>query len=83
MEIQSKIIDILGHNGITISQENGAYIINKEGLSSIAFVSSLVEIEGEFNISIPDYLLTYTLFDDFSRLVEIVRDLINNGKKEI
>lgn len=80
MEIQTKIIEILEHNGIVVSQENSTYKINNSELSSIAFVSALVEIEKEFSIIFPDYLLNYSLFEDFTKFIEIIRNMIDDEK---
>lgn len=58
MEIQERLEAILNQYGLSVHSEE-----KNEELDSFAFISMIVEIENEFDISIPDDFLAMSFFD--------------------
>ena len=70
MEIQERLEAILNQYGLSMYSEE-----KKDGLDSFSFISMIVEIENEFDISIPDDFLTISSFDvkrTFNYIVSVV-----------
>ncbi len=72
MEIQEKLEAILNQYGLSMCSGE----MNEE-LDSFAFISMIVEIENEFDISIPDDFLAISSFDAkrlFNYIVTVVEE---------
>ena len=72
IEINKKIIEILGKNGFDINN-----LEDNQELDSLTFISCIVDLESEFSIEIPDELLVVNLFEDIDKLTNIIIDLTN------
>ena len=73
--IYKKIKKIFEQNGVLIYEEEG---IEKLELDSLQFVSSIADLETQFNILIPDELLNdenLNSMQDFCKIIEkLVKD---------
>ena len=76
LQIESELLDIIRTKGkvtapaARIGNEDDLY---KLGLSSLATVNVMLEIEGRFNIEIPDEALTRDTFRTIASLAALVR----------
>lgn len=73
--IYNEVRKIFEQNGILVYEEEG---IEKLELDSLQFVSSIADLETQFNIQIPDELLNdenLNSMQDFCKLIEkLVKD---------
>lgn len=85
MVIKNKVIEIFELNGfylpITVKKEDDFNIMEYE-ISSLEFISIIIQFEEEFRIRIPDEVLTIELFQSFNALVEFLYDL-SEGDREV
>lgn len=58
MEVKEKLEAILVRYGISMNSKD-----DEAEIDSFGFISMIVEIENEFNITIPDDFLSISLFD--------------------
>ena len=73
-EIKNKVVDLIKSVSIDTQVENidEADIIDDFLLSSIVFISLIVEIEQFFNIEIADEYLDMNLFRKIDQIVDII-----------
>lgn len=77
MQVSEKVQKCIEENGIIIL-ENGDF----ENLDSINFISTIVDIESEFDIEFPEEYLLMDTFYNFENIVFIVKKLIENKDEE-
>ncbi len=82
LQIESELLDIIRTQGkvtapaARIGIEDDLY---KLGLSSIATVNVMLEVEARFDIEIPDEALTRETFRTLAALAALVRQLRSKG----
>ncbi len=78
MDVKNKIIEVFEMNGfylpVTAEGENDINITEYD-ISSLVFISIIVQFEEEFGIIIPDENLTIELFQSFNGLAGFIYDL--------
>ena len=79
IEIRNKIIEVFEVNGfylpITAEGEEDINISEYE-ISSLEFISIIIQLEEVFEINIPDEKLTMELFHSFFGLTDFIYDLL-------
>lgn len=70
--IKEKLLNIFDENGFLILEgEEDAPL----DIDSIQFISVIVQIEGEFNVEIPDEFLTSSILNTFNDFLYLIRSL--------
>ena len=67
--IQNKLIDIFENTGICINREDTEELLD---LDSLHYISIICEIENEFDVEIPDEMLSRNpleTFKDFEKMI--------------
>lgn len=80
MNIRERIIDCIQKVGLHASKEE---FLIAESISSVEFVSLLVELESEFSIEFPDYYISLDILESLDYLEKIILDLIEKGEDYI
>ena len=75
MEIKSRILKAMERCSIIVGAEDAP--IN---LDSFSYINAIIEIEGEFDIEIPDYYMGENLFISIESVTAVVVDLLNNNR---
>lgn len=78
MDIKNKIIEVFELNGFylpVIAQGEEDINITEYDISSLVFISIIIQFEEEFGITIPDEKLTIELFQSFNGLARFIYDL--------
>lgn len=73
MSIRDIIIENIELNGAEINEEGTI-----EEIDSITFISLVLDLEGEFNIEIPDEYLLMSVFSSVDNIVSIIETLITS-----
>lgn len=67
---------------MSVCRNNGIDIEDEESLKeidSLAYISTIVELEEEFGIEFPDEVLTENIFTDINRLYNILQVLLDGS----
>lgn len=75
--IEKRIFDYLISKGYEIKNMNDNFIV-VNNVTSIEFVSLIVDVEAEYNICIPDEYLDYDSLNTAYKLSEVVKKQINH-----
>lgn len=73
--IYNEVRKIFEQNGILIYEEEG---IEKLELDSLQFVSSIADLETQFNIQIPDELLNDENLNSMQDFCKIIEELVSD-----
>ena len=77
-QLQNKITKILEENGIYVSDDWD----EKLEFDSITFISTIVCLEEEFNIEIPDDFLLFENFKTFRLYIENIAQILSENDIE-
>lgn len=72
-EVMNKILKVFDSCGIEWKNDE----INIDSIDSFIYISTLVELENEFNIDFPEQFLVDNIFSSLEGLTNIIFDLIN------
>lgn len=72
-EVMNKILKVFDSCGIEWKNDE----INIDSIDSFNYISTLVELENEFNIDFPEQFLVDNIFSSLEGLTNIIFDLIN------
>lgn len=75
MAISERVIKCIEENGIIVL-ENG----NFDNMESYNFISTIISIESEFDIEIPDEYLLMSTFCNLDNVVLIIEDILKDKK---
>ena len=73
MTVRDRVLSCIEESGIIVLK-NGDF----ENLESINFISSIINIEAEFDLEFPDEYLLMDTFCDFENVVLIVETLLGD-----
>ena len=81
-DIKYKVVNIFNkittQNNVKVDKNNTYDIFSNLAITSIEFISLVVELENSFNIVIPDDKIVYAYFQNISDIVEIIYDELKN-----
>ncbi len=72
-EIWERVSKVFERCGVVVNFENDE--INIEEMDSFTYITTLVELENEFSIEIPDSYLAQNIFSSIESLCNIIIDL--------
>lgn len=75
MDIETKLINIFEDTGIIIDKDSKKENLN---LDSLHYISIICEIENEFDIEIPDEMLSNNPLETFSDFENMIEELERN-----
>lgn len=77
MEIKDRILRCMENSGIVVL-EDGTF----GDISSIEFISAILELESEFDIEFPDQYLIMDLFRNMDNILMIIERIINDKNEQ-
>ena len=77
-EVRNKTKKILEICGFEINGDNWS-IENMNEMDSILYISTLVELENNFNIEFPEYVLQNNILESMEGLCNLIYDSVNKN----
>ncbi len=78
-EIRTRIISAVERAGVAIDHDTEDVDLRDYIPDSVATIAALVEIEDEFNISLPDDFLLGTVLESLSGLTSAIAEVVKEG----
>lgn len=72
-EIWERILKVFERCGVEVSLDGDE--VNIKEMDSFIYITTLVELENEFSIEIPDSYLGHNIFSSMESLCDIIMDL--------
>lgn len=82
-EVTHLISELFKENGFDTDIVEYTDLIDDMGLDSITFISIVVELESQFNITIPDNMLIMDNFRNVDDIVEIIEQKLTQPSAEM
>jgi acyl carrier protein len=76
--MKQKLLDIMEENGIQYKDNR---LVDSEAISSITFVSAIVDIEETFHIYVPDELVDMRLIENIEELSDLIESMIQTSSE--
>lgn len=84
-EVQKKVIEIVNANieQAFLTSEQTEKDLSALGMDSITFIRTIVALEEEFDIEIPDEYLMLTEMNTMSRMADVISTMLDNQNNSI
>ena len=79
MGIKKQIIECVKNAGLEVGEDGW---INRDKISSLDFVTLLIELECHFGIGFPEPLVSFEIIDSLDYLEDIISTLVKNCEDE-
>ena len=79
--VYKSVIECLEKNGIIVDfNEDKDLDLTSYDIDSVSFISFIVDLEADLNISVPDDFLNYNILQSFNGLVNMITQIVNDIK---
>lgn len=79
--VYKSVIECLEKNGVIVDfGENEDLDLTSYDIDSVSFISFIVDLEADLNISVPDDFLNYNILQSFNGLINMITQIVNDIK---